>query len=51
MKEYRAILIVKVKQPDKYEGMDPIDYLTTHVTDEELGVTVVDVKIEQSEAS
>ncbi len=51
MKEYEAIIRIRVRQPDKFETVTPTDYVTVHIADPDLGVMVVDVKIVESEGN
>ena len=48
-REYTAIVRVRVQQPNAYP-MSPIEYLTTHIEDVELGVAVLDVKLDEDSA-
>lgn len=49
VKEYEAIIRVRVKQPPEYSDMTPIKYLTNHADDPELGVRVISVEVVEPE--
>jgi len=43
--KYEATVHVRVNQPKEFEKIEPMDYLRIHLTDEEFGLLVEDVKV------
>lgn len=50
-KEYEALIRVRVRQPDEFKTVKPVDYVTLHVADPELGVLVLNVEIVEPEVN